>query len=87
MKLPLSRAPVGLKENFMGAGMIGNPTFRHVQAFKLQGYSKSAVVYDDVFCLKGIGTVNKGHIIKWTSRTLVLSSPLLTLRRRTYSFC
>jgi hypothetical protein len=37
---------------------------------------------DDIFCLKGIRTVNNGYIIKWTSRTFVLTRPSLTLRRQ-----
>jgi hypothetical protein len=38
---------------------------------------------DDIFCPKGIRTVNNGYIIKWTSRTFVLTRPSLTLRRQT----
>jgi transposase len=37
---------------------------------------------DDIFCLQGIRTVNNGYIIKWTSRTFVLTRPSLTLRRQ-----
>jgi transposase len=37
---------------------------------------------DDVFCLQGIRTVNNGYIIKWTSRTFVLTRPSLTVRRQ-----
>jgi hypothetical protein len=37
---------------------------------------------DDIFCLQGIRTVNNGYIIKWTSRTFVLTRPSLTLRRK-----
>lgn len=37
---------------------------------------------DDIFCLKGIRTVNNGYLIKWTSRTFVLTRPTLTLRRQ-----
>jgi len=37
---------------------------------------------DDVFCLQGIRTVNNGYVIKWTSRTFVLTRPSLTLRRQ-----
>ena len=37
---------------------------------------------DDIFCLQGIRTVNNGYLIKWTSRTFVLSRPSLTLRRQ-----
>jgi hypothetical protein len=37
---------------------------------------------DDIFCLQGIRTVNNGFIIKWTSRTFVLTRPSLTLRRQ-----
>ena len=37
---------------------------------------------DDIFCLQGIRTVNNGYLIKWTSRTFVLSPPSLTLRRQ-----
>ena len=37
---------------------------------------------DDVFCLKGIRTVNNGYIIQWGSRTFVLTRPSLTVRRQ-----
>ena len=37
---------------------------------------------DDVFCLQGIRTVNNGYIIKWASRTFVLTRPSLTGRRQ-----
>jgi hypothetical protein len=37
---------------------------------------------DDIFCLQGIRTVNNGYIIKWGSRTFVLTRPSLTLRRQ-----
>jgi hypothetical protein len=37
---------------------------------------------DDIFCAQGIRTVNNGYIIKWTSRTFVLTRPSLTLRRQ-----
>jgi len=37
---------------------------------------------DDIFCLQGIRTINNGYIIKWTSRTFVLTRPSLTLRRQ-----
>jgi hypothetical protein len=37
---------------------------------------------DDIFCLQGIRTVKNGYIIKWTSRTFVLTRPSLTLRRQ-----
>ena len=37
---------------------------------------------DDIFCLQGIRTVNNGYVIKWTSRTFVLTRPSLTLRRQ-----
>jgi hypothetical protein len=37
---------------------------------------------EDIFCLQGIRTVNNGYLIKWTSRTFVLSRPSLTLRRQ-----
>lgn len=37
---------------------------------------------DDIFCLQGIRTVNNGYIIKWTSRTFVLTRPSLTLHRQ-----
>jgi len=37
---------------------------------------------DDIFCLQGVRTVNNGYIVKWTSRTLVLSRPSLTVRRQ-----
>ena len=30
---------------------------------------------DDIFCLQGIRTVNNGYIIKWRSRTFVLTRP------------
>jgi hypothetical protein len=37
---------------------------------------------DDIFCLQGIRTVNNGYIIKWASRTFVLTRPSLTVRRQ-----
>jgi len=37
---------------------------------------------EDIFCLQGLRTVNNGYIIKWTSRTLVLARPSLTVRRQ-----
>jgi len=37
---------------------------------------------DDIFCLKGIRTVNNGYIIKWRNRTFVLTQPSLSLRRQ-----
>jgi transposase len=37
---------------------------------------------DDIFCLQGLRTVNNGYVVKWTSRTLVLSRPSLTVRRQ-----
>ena len=37
---------------------------------------------DDIFCLQGIRTVNNGYLVKWTSRTFLLSRPSWTLRRQ-----
>jgi predicted DNA-binding protein (UPF0251 family) len=37
---------------------------------------------DDIFCLKGIRTVNNGCIIKWRNRTFVLIRPTLTMNRQ-----
>ena len=37
---------------------------------------------DDIFCLRGIRTVNNGYVIKWTGRTFVLTRPSLTVRRQ-----
>jgi hypothetical protein len=41
-----------------------------------------ALNLDDIFCLKSIRRVNNGYIIKWTSRTFVLTRPSLTLSRQ-----
>jgi transposase len=37
---------------------------------------------DDILCIKDIRTVNSGYIIKWRSRTFILTRPTLTLRRQ-----
>ena len=37
---------------------------------------------DDIFCLQGIRTVNNGYLVKWTSRTFLLSRPSWMLRRQ-----
>jgi hypothetical protein len=50
---------------------------RHVDEHRIAGAGQ-----DDIFCLQGIRTVNNGYIIKWTSRTFVLSRPSLTLRQQ-----
>jgi transposase len=37
---------------------------------------------DDIFCLQGLRTVNNGYLVKWTSRTFLLTQPSWTLRRQ-----
>jgi len=37
---------------------------------------------DDIFCVQGLRTVNNGCLIKWQSRTFVLTRPALALRRQ-----
>lgn len=36
----------------------------------------------EIFCLKGIRTINDGYIIKWKNRLFILDNPSLALRRR-----
>jgi transposase len=36
----------------------------------------------EIFCIKGIRTINDGYIIRWKRRVLLLDSPSIALRRR-----
>jgi hypothetical protein len=36
----------------------------------------------DIFCIKGIRTINDGYIIQWKKRFFILDTPSLVLRRR-----
>ncbi|MGD8536208.1 MAG: ISNCY family transposase [Candidatus Aminicenantes bacterium] len=36
----------------------------------------------DIFCIKGIRTINDGYIIQWKKRLFILDAPSLVLRRR-----
>jgi transposase len=36
----------------------------------------------DIFCIKGIRTINDGYIIQWKKRLFILDTPSLVLRRR-----
>ena len=36
----------------------------------------------EIFCLRGIRTINDGYIIQWKKRLFILDKPSLTLRRR-----
>jgi transposase len=41
-----------------------------------------SIVLDDVFCIKGLRTVNEGYLVRWRGRMFVLQKPSLTLRRQ-----
>ena len=41
-----------------------------------------ALSLEDIFCLPGVRTVNNGYLIKWISRTFLLTRLSWTLRRQ-----
>ncbi|MGB8951138.1 MAG: hypothetical protein WCC06_00520, partial [Candidatus Aminicenantales bacterium] len=37
---------------------------------------------DDIFCLKGMRTINNGYVIKWKSRMFAVQKPSITMKGR-----